>query len=109
VRAPLALPALMDALGSGGEDMRRHGTCAPTAMARSAACAMTIGDGRTDDEGASGIGVKDGRAARPTMRHNVTAEERVVGKGTRTNERSRCYVGHQADKDKRVGIRCFCF
>jgi len=66
-RAPLAPPTLAGALGSAMEDMRRHDTCAPAAMAGSAAHAMVMGDGRAIGEGASGTGDWDGRVARPTM------------------------------------------
>jgi hypothetical protein len=70
-RAPPAPPALMGALGSAGEDMRCHNMCAPTALVGSAACTTTMGDGWTNDEGASGTGDWDGCAARPTMRHGA--------------------------------------
>jgi hypothetical protein len=65
--APPAPPALVGALGSAGEELRCHGTCASTTMAGSMACAMTIGDEWMDGEGASGTGVWDGRVARPVM------------------------------------------
>jgi hypothetical protein len=54
VRAPKAPPALVGALGSAEEDLRRHGICAPAAMVGSAACTTEMGDGWMDGEGASG-------------------------------------------------------
>ena len=54
-RAPLAPGTLVGALGSAEEDLRRHGTCAPTAMAVSAARPTAMGDERTTSErGAQG-------------------------------------------------------
>jgi hypothetical protein len=42
---------------------------------------------------------------REAVGQGATTDERVVGEGARMNERPRCYVGHWADKDERVGIR----
>jgi hypothetical protein len=50
VRAPPAPTMLMGALGLAGEDLRRHGTCVPAAMAGSAAHPTAMGDGRTASE-----------------------------------------------------------
>jgi hypothetical protein len=36
---------------------------------------------------------------------SAAADEHMVGGGGWTNERPRCCIGHQADKDERVGIR----
>jgi hypothetical protein len=72
----------VDALSSTGKDLRRHCTCAPAAMAGSAACATPMGDGQRDGEGASGgTSVWDGRAARPAMGHGAAADECAVGEG----------------------------
>jgi hypothetical protein len=84
--------------GSAGEDLRRHDTCVPAAMAGLAACAMAMGDKRMDGEGASGTGVWDGRATRPAMGRGVVADERMVGEGTHTNEWPYCFG--RRDKDK---------
>jgi hypothetical protein len=54
-RAPPTLATLMGALGSVGEDLRRHGTCVPVAMAGSAACPTTMGNGRTTGERATQV------------------------------------------------------
>ena len=59
-RAPPTPAALVGALGSVGEDMRRHGTCAPVARP------TTMGDGQTPRERAaqvSGTGSEGVRAA----------------------------------------------
>jgi len=65
-RAPPVPSALVGALGSAEEDLRRHGTCAPAAMAR--VSGVRDGDGRrTDGEGANDTGVSDTRMARPVM------------------------------------------
>jgi hypothetical protein len=74
---------LVGALGSVEEDMRRHGTCTPVAMVGSAACAMAMGDGRTDIEGASGTtfrtGVRRGRQwGRTAVGHSAATDERTV-------------------------------
>jgi hypothetical protein len=64
-RALLAPGALVGALGSAGEDMRRHDTFAPAAMARSAAPPTTMGDGWTVRERAAQV-TRTG-TARPAM------------------------------------------
>jgi hypothetical protein len=46
---------LMDALGSAEEDLRRHRTCAPAAMAGLAARPLVMGDGRTARERAAQV------------------------------------------------------
>jgi hypothetical protein len=106
MRAPLALPALMGALGSAWvrRDLTRHNTSASAAVAGLAACVTSMGDERIDGERASGIGVWDGHAARPAIGHGTAADERVVGEGVRMNERPCCCVGCQADKNERLGI-----
>ena len=40
-----ATAALVGALGSAEEDLRRHGTCALAAMGELATCTMAMGDG----------------------------------------------------------------
>jgi hypothetical protein len=62
-RAPPALSALVGALGSAEEDLRRNDKCALAAMARSAACVMAMGDVGTARERAqvSGTGAWRGR------------------------------------------------
>jgi hypothetical protein len=64
-RAPQALLALVGALGSTREDLRRHGICALVAMAGSAACATTMGDGWTARERVAQV---SGRGARRGQR-----------------------------------------
>jgi hypothetical protein len=66
-----------------------QGTCALVAMAGSAACATAKGDGWTDGEGVSAIGVWDGQATRPAIGpgavgHGAAANERAVGEWART-------------------------
>jgi hypothetical protein len=73
-------PRFMSALGSAGKHLRCHATCAPAAMVESVAWATTMGDGRTDGEGASDTCVWDGREARSAMgrgvvRHGAVADE----------------------------------
>ena len=80
-RASPAPSTLMGALGSVGEDLRCHGTCAPVAMAGSAACAMAMGDGRTDGNRAIDTDVWDRRAAWPVIGRGA------VGHGTAADER----------------------
>jgi hypothetical protein len=85
-RAPLAPSALVDALGSAREDLRRHGT-SPTAMAESAACAMTMG--------ASDTGVWDGHErnqqwARGGGARRAADEAYGGGRGV-DNEQPRCF------------------
>jgi hypothetical protein len=77
-RASPAPPALVGSFGSAGEDLRHHGTCAPVAIAGSAACAIAMGDGWTYGEGASGTSVWEGRVVWPTMGpvgHGAVADE----------------------------------
>jgi hypothetical protein len=81
---------LVGALGSAGDDLRCHGTCAPAAMAGSAARPTAIGDGRTARERAtqvtitqvSGAGSEgtqcDRRWGKGTTRQ---PDERALGKG----------------------------
>ena len=54
-RAPPVPAKLVGALGSAGEDLRRHGMCAPTAMTGSAARPTAMGDGRTTRERATQV------------------------------------------------------
>ena len=54
-RAPPALLALMGALSSAEEDLRRHDTCAPTAMAGSAVRPTAMGDGQMAREQAAQV------------------------------------------------------
>jgi len=55
LRAPPAPATLVDALGSAREDLRRHNTCAPAAMAGSAVHPTAMGDGRMTRERAAHV------------------------------------------------------
>jgi hypothetical protein len=52
-RAPRVPTMLVGAIGSAGEDLRRHGTCIPADMVGSAARLTAMSDGRTARERAA--------------------------------------------------------
>jgi hypothetical protein len=74
--APLAPTTLVGAHGSTGEDLRRHDTCAPAAMAGSAAL-PAMGEG-----------------------HDAAAR-RARGEGRGRTDEQPCYFGRRADKHTR--------